>query len=423
LAPEKDQRGMSLPASKKKILIVIMDGLGDRGCKELGGLTPLQATDTPNLDWFTKNGISGTCDTVDIGVCPGSDTSHLSILGYDPLEVYTGRGPFEAAGIGLIGRKGDVAFRCNFSTCDDNLNVTDRRAGRIDKPDTTELVKALAGIKINGIEAVVKEGTEHRAALILRGNGLSAEVTDADAHDVGPLRLSKGKVPEAEFTAMVLNEFVRETHKRLKDHPVNKRRAAEGLPPANILLPRGAGSFPNIQSFPEKYRMKAACVAGVGMIKGICGVCGLDVIDLPEDCTGGVNSNFISKAKAVMKTLEKYDFVLMNIKAPDVCGHDGDPNLKCSVIQRLDEMAGYFKDNFRDDMVIVFTADHSTPCSLGDHSADPVPITIYTPGNVKDVAAVFSESGCAQGRIGRIRGIHIIPICLDLAGRTEKFGA
>ena len=414
---------MNLSALKKKILIVVMDGLGDRGCKELNGLTPLQATDTPNLDWFTKNGIAGTCDTVDIGIRPGSDTSHLSILGYDPLKVYTGRGPFEAAGIGLIGKHDDVAFRCNFSTCDENLNITDRRAGRIDKPDTTELIRSLKGMNINGVEIIIKEGTEHRAALILRGSGLSADVTDADSHDTGPLNLSKGRTKEAEFTANVINKFVKESYERLKDHPVNKRRIEEGFPPANIIVPRGAGSFPKIQSFPEKYNISAACVAGVGMIKGICGVCGLDVIDLPDECTGGCSSNFVTKAKAAMETLKEYDFVLMNVKAPDVCGHDGDPLLKCRVVERLDEMAGYFRENFRDDMVIVFTADHSTPCSLGDHSGDPVPITVYTPGNVMDDAVKFSESGCSHGRIGRIRGIDIVPMCMDLADRVEKFGA
>ena len=414
---------MILAAIKKKILIVVMDGLGDRGCKEFDGLTPLQATDTPNLDWFTKNGIAGTCDTVAPGIRPGSDTSHLSILGYDPLKVYTGRGPFEAAGIGLIGKAGDVAFRCNFSTCDDKMTILDRRAGRINIPDTTELIGSLQGMKIDGIEVIIKESTEHRAALILRGPGLNPNVTDVDAHDSGPFKWSVGKVPEADFTASVLNKFVKESYERLKDHPVNKRRVSEGLLPANIIMPRGAGEFPNILPFPEKYNTTAACVAGVGMIRGICGVCGLDVIELPSCCTGGCSSDFVAKAKVVMETLEKYDFVLMNAKAPDVCGHDMDPRKKSEIIKRLDQMAGYFKENFREDMVIVFTADHSTPCSLGDHSGDPVPITMYTPGNVRDDAEVFSESGCAHGRVGRIRGKCIVPICMDLADRVEKFGA
>ena len=412
-----------MAAIKKKILIVVMDGLGDRGCKEFNGLTPLQATDTPNLDWFTKNGIAGTCDTVAPGVRPGSDTSHLSILGYDPLKVYTGRGPFEAAGIGLIGKPGDVAFRCNFSTCDENGVILDRRAGRIKTPDTTELMKALEGMVIDGVQIIIKESTEHRAAMVLRGPGLRPEVTDVDSHGDGPYQHCKGKVPEAEFTAKVVNAFVKDSYERLKDHPVNKRRIAEGLPPANIILPRGAGAFPDIIPFTEKYDISAACVAGVGMIKGICGVCGLDVIALPECCTGGCDSDFTSKAKMALKTLEKYDFVLMNAKAPDVCGHDYDPLKKSEIIKRLDVMAGHFRENFPDDLVIVFTADHSTPCSLGDHSGDPVPITIYTPGNVMDDASVYSESGCAHGRIGRIRGKCIVPICMDLAERVDKFGA
>jgi 2,3-bisphosphoglycerate-independent phosphoglycerate mutase len=244
-----------------------------------------------------------------------------------------------------------------------------------------------------------------------------------DGHSEGPIHTSVGKVPEAEFTAKILNKFVRESYERLKDHPVNKRRIAEGKPPGNILVPRGAGDFPHISPFPELYGMTAACAAGVGMIKGICGVCGLDIIDLPDECTGGAGSDFTLKAKAALDALKRYDFILMNCKAPDVAGHDRDPRLKCGVIERLDAMAGYIRQNFPEDLVIVFTADHSTPCSLGDHSGDPVPITIYTPGNVMDDADTFSESGCAHGRIGRIRGLDIMPICMDLAERVDKFGA
>ena len=409
--------------AKKKMMIIVMDGLGDRGCKELGGLTPLQYTDTPNLDWFTANGTAGIVDVIRPGVRPGSDTAHLSILGYDPLEVYTGRGPFEAAGIGLIGKQGDVAFRCNFSTVDENLNVTDRRAGRIKEPDTTELVKTLEGLTIDGIQCIVKEGTEHRAALILRGPGLNPNITDADPHELGPIHQCKGKCPEADFTADIVNKFVRKSYELMSKSPVNVKRREAGLPEANILLPRGAGKFPDIIPFNEANDLKGACVAGVGMIKGICGVCGLDVIDLPAACTGGNDSDFTLKAKVALETLKDYDFILMNCKAPDVCGHDSNPLLKSEIVKRLDAMAGYIKENMPEDFVIAFTADHSTPCQMGDHSADPVPLTIYTEGTVIDDAEKFSETGCAKGRIGRIRGHDILPIMMDMANRTEKFGA
>ena len=408
---------------KKKILLIVMDGLGDRSNKEIGGKTPLQAVNTPNLDWFVKNGMSGICDVIVPGTKPGSDTAHLSILGYDAREVYTGRGPFEAAGIGVVGQRGDVAFRCNFATSNDDLVISDRRAGRIKEPDTAELISALQNIKIDGIDVIVKEGTEHRAALLLRGPGLSPEVTGADPGCLDKVPDSVGLTPEAQFTADVVNKFVRMSYDILKDHPVNKRREAEGLLPGNILLPRGAGSFPKIEPFPELYGMKSACVAGVGMIKGICQVCGLDVLDLPKECTGGADSDFKLKAKIAIDALKEYDFILMNCKAPDVCGHDGNVMLKCEVVRRLDEMAGYIRENLPEDFVLVLTADHSTPCTVMDHSADPVPITIYSDDVVLDNAETYSESGCAAGSMGRIRGTDIIHICLDLANRNKKYGA
>lgn len=410
-------------AVQKKILLIIMDGLGDRSNIEIGGKTPLQAVDTPNLDWFVRHGMSGICDIIAPGVKPGSDTAHLSILGYDPREVYTGRGPFEAAGIGVIGQKGDVAFRCNFASSDDDMIISDRRAGRIKEPDTEELINALQGIEIDGIEVIVRKGTEHRAALLLRGPGLSSEVTDMDPGSLDKVPDAVGKTPEAKFTAGILNKFVKMTYDILKDHPVNKRREAEGLAPGNILLPRGAGTFPEIDPFPDIHNMKSACVAGVGMIKGICEICGLDVLDLPKECTGGADSDFRFKAKAALEALDDYDFVLINFKAPDVCGHDGNVELKCEVVKKLDEMAGYIIENLPKDTVIVFTADHSTPCTVMDHSADPVPITIYSDDVVVDRAVKYSESGCAQGMIGRIRGFDMIPICMDLANRNEKYGA
>jgi len=412
-----------MSAVKKKILFVVMDGLGDRGCKDLDGLTPLQYTNTPNLDWFAENGSSGIMDVISPGVAPGSDTAHLSLLGYDPNKVYTGRGPLEAAGIGLIGKKGDVAFRCNFSTVNDKMEIIDRRAGRVKAPETTELVKALNGMVIDGIEVIVKEGTEHRAVLLLRGPGLNSDVTDADPHDTGKVATSEGRTKEAEFTASVVNKFVRSSYEIMKDHPVNLERRKNGLPEANILLPRGAGSFPNILPFAEKNKMTGACVAGVGMIKGICSMCGLDVIDLPAECTGGMDTDMIKKADVALKALEKHDFVLMNVKAPDVSGHDGNAKQKCSVVSRLDEMAGRIKKNMQKDLVVAFTADHCTPIEVRDHSGDPVPVTVYTEGIVKDNVKRFNELDCSKGRIGRIRGHDLLQICMDLANRSEKFGA
>jgi 2,3-bisphosphoglycerate-independent phosphoglycerate mutase len=170
--------------SGMKILLVICDGLGDRPISELGEKTPLQYADCPNFDWFAKNAICGIMDTIAPGVPPGSDTAHLALLGHDPYKVYSGRGPFEAFGIGMDVKPGDIAIRGNFATVDDDLQIIDRRAGRI-KKGTSEIAKSLTEIKIEGVQIFFTQGTEHRAALLLRGKDLSSNVGDTDPHKSG----------------------------------------------------------------------------------------------------------------------------------------------------------------------------------------------------------------------------------------------
>jgi len=406
----------------RKILIIVMDGLGDRAVKSLDYRTPLQCARKPNLDWFAINGTSGTMDVIAPGVRPGSDTSHLAILGYDPYEVYTGRGPFEAAGVGLVGKAGDVAFRCNFATVDEHLTVTDRRAGRITEPDTTELAKALDGMMLGDIKAVVKEATEHRAVLMLQGPGLSPHVSDADPHALAAVHRSEPLRPEATRTAEAVNEFVRRSYEILDQHPVNRRRMAEGKPPANILLPRGAGVFPDLKPFPEKWGLTASGVAGVSLIRGICRVCGLEVIEA-EGCSGGLGTDMVAKARAALRELDRKDFVLMNVKASDVTSHDGDPRRKIEVIERLDEMARVIREGIPPGTVVALAADHCTPVERGDHSGDPVPLTIYAEDGIKDGTVSYDEVACARGALGRIRGKDLMPILMDKADRSEKFGA
>jgi len=410
-------------ASTGRVLMVVMDGLGDRAVPEFSARTPLQKARTPNLDWFARNGSSGIMDVISPGVRPGSDTAHLALLGYDPYEVYAGRGPFEAAGIGLVGKKGDVAFRCNFATVDEDMNVIDRRAGRIAEPETDELLDAMQGLEFSGVEAIVAKGTEHRAALILRGQSLSSDVSDVDPHGLGPVWESKPLTPDAEFTAMTVNRFVSMSHKVLDSHPVNEARRAEGKPPANILLPRGAGTFPDIDSFPDRTGMSAACVAGVGMIRGICQVCGLKVLDLPDCCTGGLSTDMERKAEIALDALEDHDFVILNVKAADISGHDSLADQKVEMIERMDRMFALIRERLPEDVVIALTADHSTPVSVGDHSGDPVPLTIHSRHVVRDGTEEYNEAACGKGRLGRISGKHLMPILMDLANRSEKFGA
>ncbi len=404
----------------RKALLVILDGAGDRANRELDYKTPLQYARTPNLDSLARKSMVGLMDPIAPGIRAGSDTSHLNILGYDPYKVYTGRGPFEAAGLDMELEPGDIAFRCNFATVDDNLVVKDRRAGRI-KEGTHELAQALNGLKIEDVEFFVKEGVEHRAALVMRGPGLIPFVSDVDPHGTGlKIHDAMPLKEEAEKTARLLNLFVRKSYEILKEHPVNKEREKEGLLPANILLPRGAGMAPHMEKFSAKYRMKGACVVGTPLIRGICKMAGIEPIDFPG-ATGSYDTDMKGKFRHAVEALKTHDFVLVNIKAPDIAGHDMLPKKKVEVMERIDEAVGYLLKILPEDVALIITADHSTPCTVGDHSGDPVPILVYASDSRRE-GTEFNEIACARGSL-RIKGSDIMSIVLNITNRAEKFGA
>ena len=408
--------------SEMKILLIVCDGMGDRPCGELGGKTPLEAAYKPNLDRMASEGMCGLVDTIAVGVRPGSDTSHLSLFGYDPREYYTGRGPFEAAGVGMELREGDVAFRVNFGTVDGDLVVTDRRAGRID--DVTELSRAVDGIEIDGIRFTVKAGTGYRAGLVLRGEGVSHMVSDGDSHESGS-RVIEVKpldgTPEAGKTAEAMNKYLIKAHGILGEHQVNRKRIAGGKPPANFILARGAGRMPHIPPMKERYGLKAACVAGAGLYRGVAKAVWMDVYT-PEGATGKPNTDVKAKVSKAIELLNSgYDYAFIHVKATDVYGHDGDAKGKMKFIEKVDEALAPVL-TLRDTVVAV-TADHSTPCSTKNHSGDPVPLLIWSPDLRTDDVKEFGERPCGKGILHRIRGLDLMNELLNLAGRGSIYGA
>lgn len=404
-----------------KTLLVILDGLGDRPIKELGGKTPLEAANKPNLNQLAAEGICGLLNSVDIGVRPGSDTSHLALFGYDPSVYYTGRGPIEAAGVGIELKQGDIALRVNLGTVDKKLIIKDRRAGRISsvKPFEEDLNK----IKINRVQTIFRAGTEHRGALVLRGPNLSSAISDPDPHEVGLkvkkiTPLEKGKA--AENTARVLEEFVAKAHAILESHPHNKERVKANLLPANYLLARGAGVVPHIPPFPEKYGLKVACIAGGGLYKGIGRLLGMDVLPV-EGATGGANTDLNAKFNAVKKALEDYDFIFMHIKGTDALSEDGDLRGKVHFIEKVDAAIPIVTSV--KNLLLVLTADHSTPVCLKTHSADPTPILMHGEGVRVDDVKEFGERPCAKGGLGRIKGAHLMPEIMNILGKSKLYGA
>ena len=403
--------------------------MADRPIKELNWKTPLEAARKPSLNQIAKTGICGIMDPIAPGIPPGSDTATLAMLGYDALKVYSGRGALEAIGSGINVLPSDVAFRCNFATVNEGLIVLDRRAGRIGNEDAAKLAESLQKIRLekSSIEFVFKNTIQHRAALVIRGRPkLSTAVSDSDPEKVGVKVLEikpLDESPEARLTAKILNELMDKFRKVLENHPVNKERSKRKLLPANIILCRGAGTVPSIKPLSEVYGVNAACIAATSLIRGVCKVAGMKLIDV-KGATGTPETDFMAKAKATIQTLKTNDFAVLHVKAPDVASHDGNPEQKIQVIERIDSMLRYLLSNVDlDSTYLAVTADHTTSLVTGNHEGDPVPIAITGPYIRSDDVEEFDERSCAKGGLNRIRGMDLTPILMNLIGKIRKFGA
>ncbi len=407
-----------------KILMVIIDGLSDRS---LNGTTPLKSANTPNMDFIAKIGINGIMDTINPGIRPGSDTAHLSILGYDPFKFYTGRGPIEACGAGIEVKPGDIAFRVNFGTVKGEGSVfdkivVDRRAGRIQDKD--ELIKAInSEVSLDGIEFILGNASGHRAALVFRGKDLSDKITDSDPKREGErVKRVRALDESAEFTARMANEFIEKSHEILDSHPFNLEREKAGLPKANVLLLRGVGKALHIPSFEERYGMRLAVIAGTTLIKGVGRLVKADVIE-DDRFTGSKNTDLHLKVKKALEMLETHDFVLLHIKATDEFGHDGDFDGKRKFIEKVDSAIKPFLELDFSEVCFVMLSDHTTPVTARDHTADPVPVVIVFNEVRRDDVKAFNEFESYKGGLCRINGRDLMNILLDLIGKAKKFGA
>ncbi|MFO8034466.1 MAG: 2,3-bisphosphoglycerate-independent phosphoglycerate mutase [Candidatus Bipolaricaulota bacterium] len=411
-----------------KGLLVIADGLGGRP-SDWGSSTCIARARTPHLDKLAHGGALGIMDPIAPGVRPGSDTSHLSIFGYDPAQVYTGRGAFEALGIGLDVRGGDVCFRANFATVeetDGELVVRDRRAGRL--AEGAELARALEDLKLGDgdVTFTFRASTEHRGALVLRGGGLSAEVTDTDPHEEGAKVAAcepRTGSDDARRTAELINSFSRLAHKVLRDHPVNRARREAGKPEANALLLRGAAVMPHLPTLTEQYSVQGSCVAGGALYKGVASAAGLEVLEVPG-ATGDMKTDLTAKAKAAQHALETAGFVFVHIKGTDNAAHDGSAEEKTRFIERIDEeFFGALSGRLGvGDVVLCFSGDHTTPPAVGEHTADPVPVLFWGPPIRTDATDRFDETAAGTGGLGRFSG-RLVPQLLGYCDLGAKFGA
>jgi 2,3-bisphosphoglycerate-independent phosphoglycerate mutase len=416
----------------KKILYVILDGLGDEPHPDLDNRTPLQAAKTPNLDSLAKRGRSGNVITVGEGIAPESDIAVFSILGYDPRTQHAGRGPMEALGSGLEMREGDLAWRANFATVDENNVLVDRRAGRdLSTEEAKELADAInANVKLAGAEATFLATSEHRGVLHLRADQpLDAEISNTDpAYERrGPLGIALetfdpyplaatplNETDGAHLGAELTNDWSEQARNILADQPVNRAREKRGRPPANIVLVRDAGnSVPHVQSLQDRFGMRFACFAEMPVEIGISKVTGMDpiLVTSPTDPAG-----YSKLAERAIEALDDYDALYIHLKGPDVPAHDGRAFDKRDVIADIDEgFFGTLLPEIGRSVVLAVTADHSTSCVRKAHTADPVPLVVYTANITTDGTEAFSEADASGGALGHLKGIEVLPMLVEIA--------
>jgi 2,3-bisphosphoglycerate-independent phosphoglycerate mutase len=398
----------------------------------LNDKTPLEAARTPTLDHLASEGATGLLHVIAPGVPPGSDTGHLALFGYDPYNCYTGRGAFEALGAGLDLRPGDVAFRGNFATVqrlkNKTLKVVDRRAGRSlpEAASLTALIDGLSTLRESKVKVIVRHTTEHRCVVVLRGANLSARVGDTDPHGHGDIVLTSkplDRTPGARRTAGLVDALTEEFYRVLSTTPINAKRRQAGLPEANMVLLRGAGGLPAIASLRDIYGIRAACVAGGALYKGVARSVGMDLIDVPG-ATASYDTDVDAKARAAATALATHDYVFVHFKATDTAGHDKDPAKKVAMVEKLDHLLSVLTNQIeRDQTYIAVTGDHTTACDIGNHTGDPVPLLISGPGVRSDPVARFTERTCAAGGLGHLRGKELMPLLMNYLDRTPMFGA
>jgi 2,3-bisphosphoglycerate-independent phosphoglycerate mutase len=383
--------------------------MADWKVKELGDKTLLQYANTPYMDLLAKNGRVGRLKTVADGFHPGSEVANSSILGYDQSKVYEGRGPLEAASIGVELAPDDMAIRCNL-ICIENGNIKNHSCGRLETEEADVLIKFLQE-KLGSELVHFYTGIQYRHLLVIKGGNKHLKCTpphDVPGQPFMPL-LVKPEIPEAKETADLINDLILKSQKLLADHPLNKQRVAEGKDPANSIWPWAGGYRPNMTPLTVTYPQikRGAVITAVDLIRGIGRLAGLRCINV-EGATGLFDTNYEGKAQAAIEALKTDDFVYLHVEASDEAGHDGNLKLKLQTIEDLDRrLIGPIYEavkNFDEPVSIAVLPDHPTPVALRTHTNEPIPFLIYYPGIEADSVQTFDEIAAVDGSYGLFEG-------------------
>ena len=383
-----------------KYVIVLGDGMADVPKGPLAPKTPLDLAKKPNIDKLAKEGEVGLIATVDKGMTPGSDVANLSVLGYDPKECYTGRSPLEALSIGLDLDDDDICMRTNLVTIEPGSSftesvLTDYSAGEISTAEAAEIFSTIN----EGLGSDLRRfytGVSYRNCLLLKHRG-SLEATFTPPHDIQGKQIAE-YLPQGpdgeEFASMIERSMT-----ILADHPVNKKRIAAGKNPASAIWFWGMGTKPRLQLFKDRYGLSGAMISATDLLRGIGKGTGMEVVNV-EGVTGTLTTNFMGKAEAAVKALDRNDFVFVHFEAPDECGHQGDAKGKILSIEKIDGVVGYIREKLEkkgEPFVMAVLPDHQTPLYLRSHVGAPVPFIVYNSNHPANCGLIYNERSAEKG--------------------------
>ncbi len=388
-----------------KYIILVMDGAGDNHLKELGGKTPLQAAEKENIDRLARDGVCGLFRTIPVNFSTGSAVANLSILGYDPLKYFRGRGVLEAAAMGVSLDSTDVALRCNTICITADGRIKNHSAGHISSEESMLLIEE-ANRRLGNRDVVFHPGVSYRHLLVLKGR-YSPDVECYPPHDyinsMYEKMLVKPMNEAAKETAYLLNKLIINSAGFLENHPVNLLRQRRGMDKGNMLWPWSPGRKPAMETFQERFGITGAAISAVDLVKGLGIYAGFEVIGV-EGATGLYDTNYEGKADGCIRALGDHDFVYVHVEAPDEASHEGNAGLKVRCIEDFDRrlVGNILKGIDIRNTSIAVLPDHYTPVATKAHSSEPVPFLIYNPSVEPDAVQRFDEDSCAGGRYGLV---------------------
>ncbi len=404
-----------------KHIIILGDGMADWAVESLGGKTLLQYAKTPYMDKLASMGRTGRLATVADGFHPGSEVANMSVLGYDLPKVYEGRGPLEAASIGVDLQPDEMAMRCNI-ICIEGDHIKNHSAGHITTEEADVLVKYLQ--EHLGNERVrFHTGVQYRHLLVVKGGDKRIDCTPPHDVPLKPFRpllvkaAAEGERPAE--TADLLNDLILRSQELLKNHPLNLKRMAEGKDPANSIWPWSPGYRPRMERLSDKFPQvkRGAVISAVDLINGIGYYAGLRRLEV-EGATGLYDTNYENKVAAALEALKTDDFVYLHIEASDEAGHEGNVALKLRTIENLDSRAvGPIYEavkEWHEPVAIAVLPDHPTPCELRTHTNEPVPFLVWHPGIEPDSVQAFDEVSACEGGYGLMKEDEFINEFMNL---------